>query len=40
MMSNMNFNSTTFTGLHSIYVNRDPIYNTELSYKTIYRWVN
>ena len=35
---NMNFNSTTFTGLESIYVNRDPIYDTELCYKTIYRY--
>ena len=30
---NMNFNSTTFTGLNSIYVNRDPIYDTELATK-------
>ena len=29
----MNFNSTTFTGLDSIYVNRDPIYDTELATK-------
>ena len=29
----MNFNSTTFTGLNSIYVNRDPIYDTELCTK-------
>ena len=31
--TNMNFNSTTFTGLESIYVNRNPINNTELSTK-------
>ena len=30
---NMNFNSTTFTGLDSIYVNRDPLYDTELATK-------
>ena len=30
---NMNFNSITFTGLDSIYVNRDPIYDTELTTK-------
>ena len=30
---NMNFNSTTFTGFDSIYVNRDPIYDTELATK-------
>ena len=30
---NMNFNSTNFTGLNSIYVNRDPIYDTELATK-------
>ena len=30
---NMNFNSITFTGLDSIYVNRDPIYDTELATK-------
>ena len=30
---NMNFNSTTFTGLNSIYVNKDPIYDTELATK-------
>ena len=29
----MNFNSITFTGLDSIYVNRDPIYDTELTTK-------
>ena len=32
---NMNFSSTTFTGLDSIYVNRDPIYDTELATKNI-----
>ena len=30
---NMNFNSVTFTGLDSIYVNRDPLYDTELATK-------
>ena len=30
---NMNFDSVTFTGLNSIYVNRDPIYDTELATK-------
>ena len=29
----MNFDSVTFTGLDSIYVNRDPLYDTELATK-------
>ena len=35
--TNTNFNSNTFTGLDSIYVNRDPTYEHRISYKTIYR---
>ena len=30
---NTNFNNNTFTGLDSIYVNRDPTYNLELCTK-------